>query len=72
MRECGLKQSGKVSQQQLNQVTPRAGVWIETSSPRNVILCPVVTPRAGVWIETISSSEISRTSSSHSPCGSVD
>ena len=34
-------------------VTPRAGVWIETASVRQVRVTAVVTPRAGVWIETL-------------------
>ncbi len=35
------------------EVTPRAGVWIETTKEQLCNLAYKVTPRAGVWIETI-------------------
>ena len=34
------------------EVTPRAGVWIETKYARHSYIAMEVTPRAGVWIET--------------------
>ena len=34
-------------------VTPHAGVWIETSLMAGCVRWLVVTPHAGVWIETI-------------------
>ena len=34
------------------EVTPRAGVWIETPTMQGISHPPHVTPRAGVWIET--------------------
>ncbi len=35
----------------INEVTPRAGVWIEILKHRLIAFVIVVTPRAGVWIE---------------------
>ena len=53
-RECGLKHI-VTTQTELfrNEVTPRAGVWIETTSSSPSRKTPPVTPRAGVWIETV-------------------
>ncbi len=53
VRECGLKRSKKSIWRISKVVTPRAGVWIETSSSVQVYLHRSVTPRAGVWIETL-------------------
>ena len=36
----------------IQQVTPYAGVWIETKQHCDVMVRYVVTPYAGVWIET--------------------
>ena len=52
MRECGLKQEYIKEQKCSRDVTPHAGVWIETSLPSEVAEKSVVTPHAGVWIET--------------------
>ena len=52
VRECGLKPASFPAPYRLRPVTPRAGVWIETSSGYNSPCNGDVTPRAGVWIET--------------------
>ena len=50
--ECGLKlEHPLLSQGQT--VTPRVGVWIETSTIGHTTEVTMVTPRVGVWIETI-------------------
>ena len=53
-------------------VTPRAGVWIEISSPTPSDKRQSVTPRAGVWIEIVLFVFVVAMTLSHSPCGSVD
>jgi len=52
MQACGLKHLLPVHPQTLYQVTPHAGVWIETNGTMLVGLSAGVTPHAGVWIET--------------------
>ena len=51
-RECGLKQRLHRSRVIADIVTPHAGVWIETTEPKNAKTTYGVTPHAGVWIET--------------------
>ena len=51
MRECGLKPLFEVSRE-ISEVTPHAGVWIETNAVGLLHLTKYVTPHAGVWIET--------------------
>ena len=36
----------------MEQVTPRVGVWIETTEFFILSMIVIVTPRVGVWIET--------------------
>ena len=52
MRECGLKQLMQLHQLLMLQVTPHAGVWIETKKISCSEKSRLVTPHAGVWIET--------------------
>ena len=52
VRECGLKQINPEGSRSVRQVTPRAGVWIETETICQRLQQVQVTPRAGVWIET--------------------
>ena len=42
----------------LHDVTPRAGVWIETPFEGRLEAAPTVTPRAGVWIETVDTASV--------------
>ncbi len=72
-REGGLKLLLEFSRACSPQVTPYAGVWIETSlvGIRNM-LCSCVTPYAGVWIETFSTQRRSLARSASLPtreCG---
>ena len=52
MRECGLKQTHECLVVFDCEVTPHAGVWIETRSHITIGNRGRVTPHAGVWIET--------------------
>ena len=36
----------------MEEVTPHAGVWIETKINNHLLIQNKVTPHAGVWIET--------------------
>ena len=51
-RTCGLKQGGGRKGHGPKQVTPFAGVWIETITSSGWRGVARVTPFAGVWIET--------------------
>ena len=52
---------------------PRAGAWIEMSSDSRILMSRLaVAPRAGAWIEIWYVSQVSSSSTSRSPCGSVD
>jgi len=53
VRACGLKPNRVDRLKCLGNVTPRAGVWIETLMPAVDRPPAAVTPRAGVWIETL-------------------
>ena len=55
VRGCGLKPVTGCRVWQMRQVTPRAGVWIETVIEKPAPWEERVTPRAGVWIETMES-----------------
>ena len=48
-----MKQHGLIIFMRSSKVTPRAGVWIETTEPTAKTRAREVTPRAGVWIETL-------------------
>ncbi len=52
MRECGLKPICWDMHRAQSQVTPHAGVWIETTQHISMPSKDFVTPHAGVWIET--------------------
>ena len=51
-RECGLKPRKLFDFFDVQNVTPHAGVWIETSLMAQMAILIKVTPHAGVWIET--------------------
>ena len=53
VRECGLKLEKPLPETRNKNVTPRAGVWIETKAEITCFILLTVTPRAGVWIETV-------------------
>ena len=53
-------------------VAPRAGAWIETGCPRDVMPCGDVAPRAGAWIETFPSIMQPMTLLCRPPRGGVD
>ena len=52
MQACGLKPHRAHRQRLRRDVTPYAGVWIETRSEGEIMSGRKVTPYAGVWIET--------------------
>ena len=52
LRECGLKHEMVLIVNILVDVTPPAGVWIETKGSSSNPIYTDVTPPAGVWIET--------------------
>ena len=58
--ECGLKQSGQCKRKNVSRVTPRVGVWIETSIKDDDKSLLSVTPRVGVWIETCSEARVQK------------
>ena len=60
MRECGLKPKLSNCIYNFKNVTPHAGVWIETISFGIMLAIFAVTPHAGVWIETVSHVSIDR------------
>ena len=53
MRECGLKPILSHTEEMNREVTPHAGVWIETAEYPPSYTGVSVTPHAGVWIETL-------------------
>ena len=55
MRECGLKLANNGHHLCITDVTPHAGVWIETPVLAWGGQCSVVTPHAGALIETLKS-----------------
>ena len=72
VRECGLKFLTCIKGTIPNNVTPRAGVWIEMSGIWRLDRSHTVTPRAGVWIEIYKEVCALYEATGHSPCGSVD
>ena len=72
MRGRGLKQEQLSCHNQLNQVAPHAGAWIETDAVSYVPTKEVVAPHAGAWIETVSLRPCSTTPPRRPPCGGVD
>ena len=48
---CGLKRTG-FAFDEIIEVTPCVGVWIETYPPLADLIMYLVTPCVGVWIET--------------------
>ena len=53
-------------------VAPHAGAWIEMWNTDNTPYLRAVAPHAGAWIEMYPSASMILSTSSRSPCGSVD
>ena len=67
VRECGLKLLHVPRNPPVQDVTPRAGVWIEIVFLTLIVRSVRVTPRAGVWIEMETSLYEYRIALCHSP-----
>ena len=73
LRECGLKVELHYKALKEVDVTPLAGVWIESLLVYQLVsLQTSVTPLAGVWIESSGQKPCDFGRLRHSPCGSVD
>jgi len=71
-RACGLKLSAFYVFSISINVTPHAGVWIETIDIRLIKGRIYVTPHAGVWIETLLFADCLLQPLGHAPRGRVD